>query len=371
VSLRIVLGAMVASVPGHGGATWAALQYALGLSELGHEVLLLDEAHGEGDEARRAAALREVEAGFGFEGRAALLIGEGSLGLTRDEVLAFAADADLLINLAGTVRAPAVLEAVPRRLFVDLDPAFTQLWHTQGVDLGFDRHTAFASVGLTLHERECTVPDCGRQWRPTLPPVALDHWPVVREAPREGVTAIANWRSYGSIEHEGVRHGQKAHSTRELIDLPALAGEPIRFALLIDSGEEADLRSLRSHGWELLDAAAKTGTPEHYASFVRASAAELGIAKEGYVVSRCGWFSDRSACYLASGRPVLAQRTGWERMLPEGPGLLGFSSAAEAAQQLALLRREPQVHATAARALAEERFDARRVLPELIGGALS
>jgi hypothetical protein len=370
VSLRIVLGAMVASVPGHGGATWAALQYALGLRELGHEVLILDEAHGEGEIERRALALGEVEAAFGFEGRAAMLAGGGSLGLSYEEVLAFAADADLLVNLAGTVRDAAVLDAVPRRLFVDLDPAFTQLWHTQGIDLGLDRHTSFASVGLTLHERDCTVPDCGRRWRPTLPPIALDHWPAATAAPSEGVTAIANWRSYGSIEHEGVRHGQKAHSTRELIDLPALAGEPIRFALLIDSGEEADIRGLRSHGWELIDPVAATATCERYARFVRSSAAELGIAKEGYVLSRCGWFSDRSACYLASGRPVLAQRTGWERALPEGLGLLGFSSAAEAAQQLALLRREPQRHAQAARALAEEHLDARRVLPELLAGAL-
>jgi hypothetical protein len=370
VSLRIVLGAMVASVPGHGGATWAALQYALGLRELGHEVLILDEAHDEGKGGERAAALREVEAGFDFEGRVAMLAGEGSLGLPYDEVLAFATDADLLINLAGTVRDAAVLEAVSRRLFVDLDPAFTQLWHAQGIDLGLDRHTSFASVGLTLHERDCTVPDCGRRWRPTLPPVALAHWPVAATAPREGITAIANWRSYGSVEHGGVRHGQKAHSTRELIDLPALAGEPIRFALLIDSGEEDDIRSLRGHGWELLDAAVQTGTPERYARFVRASAAELGIAKEGYVVSRCGWFSDRSASYLASGRPVLAQRTGWERVLPEGPGLLGFTSAEEAARQLAWLRQEPERHAEAARILAEEHLDARLVLPKLIAGAL-
>jgi hypothetical protein len=370
MSLRIVLGAMVASVPGHGGATWAALQYALGLRELGHEVLILDEAADEGDRARRTAALREVEADFDFAGRAAMLAGEDSLGLPYEQVLAFALDADLLVNLAGTVRDAAVLEAIPRRLFVDLDPAFTQLWHAQGIDLGLDRHTSFASVGLTLHERDCAVPDCGRHWYPTLPPIALSHWPAVTAAPQEGVTAIANWRSYGSVENDGVRYGQKAHSTRALIDLPSLAGEPIRFALLIAGGDAADIRDLHSHGWELLDPVAKTGTPDRYARFVRASAAELGIAKEGYVASRCGWFSDRSACYLASGRPVLAQRTGWERVLPEGAGLLGFSSAEEAAQRLALLRREPGLQAEAARAFAEEHLDARRVLPELIAGAL-
>src|SRR6185436_9384491 len=121
----------------------------------------------------------------------------------------------------------------------------------------------------------------------------------------------------------------------------------------------------------VLDPAQVAHTPAAYRTFVRGSKAELGIAKEGYVVSRCGWFSDRSACYLASGRPVVAQRTGWEQVLPEGEGLLGFDTAAEAADALAAVAAEPQRHAAAARALAEERLDARLVLPELLEVGLS
>jgi hypothetical protein len=372
VSLRIVLGAMVASVPGHGGATWAALQYALGLRALGHEVLLVDEVRGPGDDAVRERTLRELTGAFALEGRAALLCGgRRALGVPFDEVKALAAGADLLVNLAGTVREPEILEAPARRLLVDLDPAFTQLWHAvEGVDMGIGAHERFASVGLRLHAPECTVPDCGVRWEPTLPPVVLDRWPRASEEPTEGVTTIANWRSYGTIEHVGIRYGQKAHSVRALIDLPRRAGEPVRLALLIDPGEARDIAALHANGWELLDAARETGTPAAYARFVRASAAELGIAKEGYVVSRCGWFSDRSACYLASGRPVVAQRTGWERVLPDGEGLLGFETAIEAAEALAALRAEPGRHAQAARALAEERLDARRVLPALLEAAL-
>ncbi|HKG39127.1 MAG TPA: hypothetical protein VKB25_09085 [Conexibacter sp.] len=361
------MAGMAASVPGHGGATWAALQYVLGLRALGHDVLLLDEVRGPGDPGARNACLTSVVAAFGLEGRAALLTGGGgAVGMTYDEVLAFAARADLLINLAGTLHDPRVLEAFPRRLLVDLDPAFTQLWHAQGVDVGIGTHDRFASVGLRLHADECTVADGGVHWEPTLPPVALEHWPVVSDEPTEGVTAIANWRSYGTIEHDGVRYGQKAHSVRALIDLPRLTTEPPRFALLIDPGETRDIAALHQHGWVLIDAAHETETPDSYARFVRASAAELGIAKEGYVVSHCGWFSDRSACYLASGRPVVAQRTGWEHVLPEGEGLLGFDTAAEAADALAAVAAEPARHAAAARALAEERLDARRVLPALL-----
>lgn len=365
--MRVILGAMVAGVPGHGGATWAALQYALGLRSLGHDVLVLDEVRGPGDPAARAACLAHVADAFGLERRAALLTGGGhALGVSYEDVLSFAAEAELLVNLAGTVHDPRVLEAVPRRLLVDLDPAFTQLWHAQGVDVGVATHDRFASVGLRLHDAECAVPDGGVRWEPTLPPVALDHWPVAGEEPSEGVTAIANWRSYGTIEHDGVRYGQKAHSVRALIDLPRLTAQPPRFALLIDPGETLDIAALHRHGWVLIDAAHETQTPDSYARFVRASEAELGIAKEGYVVSRCGWFSDRSACYLASGRPVVAQRTGWERVLPEGDGLLGFDTAAEAAEALAAVAAEPARHAAAARALAEERLDARHVLSALL-----
>lgn len=365
--MRLILGGMVAGVPGHGGATWAALQYALGLRSLGHDVLVLDEVRGPGDPAARAACLSQVAHAFGLDGRAALLTGGGqATGLAYEDVLAFAAGADLLVNLAGTVRDPRVLEAVQRRLLVDLDPAFTQLWHAQDVDVGVGAHDRFASVGLRLHAEECTIPDGGVRWAPTLPPVALEHWPVVHDVPSEGVTAIANWRSYGTIEHDGTRYGQKAHSVRALIDLPRLTAEPPRFALLIDPGEARDIAALHAHGWVLIDAARETATPEAYARFVRASAAELGIAKEGYAVSRCGWFSDRSACYLASGRPVVAQRTGWEHVLPEGEGLLGFDDAAEAADALAAVAAEPARHAAAARAIAEERLDARRVLPALL-----
>ena len=375
MSLRIVLAGMVASVPGHGGATWAALQYALGLRELGHDVLLVDQAREAGDVALQAArerAFAEVVDEFGLEGHAALLTGlRRTLGVSFADAQAFAARADLLVNLAGTLRDPELLEAAPRRLLVDLDPAFTQIWHAiEGIDMGIAAHDRFASVGLRLHAPECGVPDCGVRWAPALPPVVLSRWPGAAAPPSEGVTLIANWRSYGTLERDGLRLGQKAHSVRSLIDLPRRTSEPLRFALAIDPGEARDLDALRAHGWELLDAARETGTPDAYARFVRASATELGIAKEGYVVSRCGWFSDRSACYLASGRPVVAQRTGWERVLGEGEGVLGFDGADEASEALAAVRAQPARHAAAARELAVERLDARRVLSELVEGAL-
>jgi hypothetical protein len=302
-------------------------------------------------------------------GQAALVEHEGerALGRSRGEVERFAGEADLLINLAGSLRDRRLLEAVRMRVFVDLDPGFTQLWHLQGNDMGFDLHTHFVTVGPLLGTPGCSIPTGGRDWIATLPPVSLSHWPVRPDPPaRDAFTTVGHWRSYGSLEHEGVHYGQRAHSLRELIDLPRRGDARFQIALGIHPDERTDLQALTAGGWELLDPAQVAGTPERYRDFVGASKAEIGVAKSGYVVSRCGWFSDRSACYLASGRPVVAQDTGFGRILPTGEGLVAFGDAARAAAAVEEVQAHAGRHRLAARAIAEEHLDARRVLSTLL-----
>ena len=145
---------------------------------------------------------------------------------------------------------------------------------------------------------------------------------------RRALTTVGHWRSYGSIHHDGVQYGQKAHSLRPLVDLPRRTPVPFEVALAIHPDEEGDLAALREHGWRLLDPAASwPRRPTTTARFVQGSWAEFGLAKAGYAVSGSGWFSDRSACYLASGSPVIAQDTGFGRRLPIGEGLLAFGDA--------------------------------------------
>jgi hypothetical protein len=262
---------------------------------------------------------------------------------------------------------PELIGPIPRRVYLDLDPGFVQLWHAvQGIDMRFAGHTHFVTIGLAIGHADCSVPTCGLPWITTPQPIVLEHWPVAGAVTRDAFTTIGNWRGYGSVEHGGVSYGQKAHSLRPLIELPLLTPQRFELALGIHSDETNDLAALAANGWILLDPAEVAGTPDRYRRFVQESKAEFGIAKSGYVASRCGWFSDRSLCYLASGRPVLAQDTGFGRWLPVGEGVLSFSTLDEAVAGADAIAADYPRHAGAARRIAEQFFDSDIVLSRLL-----
>lgn len=365
--LKILLSGMVAGDPNQGGATWAVLQYFFGLRDLGHDVLLLEPIAARDWDS--SSEIRSYFRSLALPGDRASLLLTGSketVGTPYADVAAFASEADLLINISGMLKDEALLERVPIRAFLDLDPGFNQVWHLTGADMGFDRHTHFASVGQLLGGPSCAVPTCGRRWIPTLPPVALEHWPLLELLPGGTFTSVGHWRSYGSIEHQGIHYGQRAHSLRELVELPERVDARLELALGIHPDEVADLEALRRCGWELVDPVAVAATPSRYAAYIRDSAAELGIAKSGYVNSRGGWFSDRSAAYLASGRPVVAQETGFSEVLPVGEGLLSFATVDEAAAAVEAVRGAPERHRIRAREIAEDLLESRAVLSRLL-----
>ena len=373
---RIVVSGMIAAVPGHGGATWAVLQYVLGLARLGHEVYFV--------EALDAAAL--APAGASLEestnsrycrgvmqehrlGSSWALIRRGSTetaGLSYAQLAGLAAGTSVLLDISGTLGDGDLFSRVPIRVYLDVDPAFTQVWEAQGVDMRTASHTHFVTVGQAIGSADCTVPTGSRNWIPTWQPVVLDEWPVGGRIERDAFTTVANWRGYGSAEHDGVHYGQKAHSLRPLMSLPTRTTERFQLALAIDEAEVADLAALRANDWHLLDPAVVAGSPSAYRGFVQGSKAELGIAKSGYVISRSGWFSDRSVCYLASGRPVLAQDTGFSDYLPTGAGLLAFLDQDDVLAGVQRINADYARHSAAARALAEEHFDSTRVLTRLL-----
>lgn len=362
--MRIVVSGMLAGEPNQGGAAWAVLQYLLGLRRLGHEVALVEPV----DSLRPQSLdyLRGVSERFGLE-RVALVAADGeSAPLDREAVRQLAKDADLLLNVSGMLADEELLEAIPVRAYLDLDPFFNQVWQQQGAEMRFEGHTHFVTVGLEMGEPGCEVPTLGHDWITSLPPVVLEEWQPAEAEPTLPFTTVGHWRSYGPIELGGRRFGMRAHSLRELIELPERCGAEFALALGIHPGDGEDIAALEANGWRLLDPAALAATPDSYRQLVRSSQAEIGIAKEGYVRSRSGWFSDRSACYLACGRPVVAQETGFSRHLPCGRGLLAFTDVDEAAAAVEEVRAHPQAHAEAARQIAEGYLDSDRVLGRLI-----
>jgi hypothetical protein len=365
----VIFSGMIAATPWQGGATWAVLQYLLGLRRLGCDVHFMEPIEGVGALSSDAVRyLSETMKQFGFADRWALVPTDGEpVGMSRAELREVASRSDMLLNASGMLTDPDVLEAVPTRVYLDLDPAFTQLWHAvDGVDMRLDPHTHFVSIADSIGEPECPIPTCGREWLPTLPPVVLDEWTPSNALEHRAATTVGHWRSYGAIYHDGVQYGQKVHSLRPLIDLPDRAGERFELALAIHEDETKDLSTLRKHGWRLLDPAEVAATPEDYRRFVAGSWAEFGLAKSGYAVSGSGWFSDRSACYLASGRPVIAQDTGFGRRLPTGAGLFAFATADDVVAAIEELDRDYKRHRVAARELAEEHLESDRVLGSLL-----
>jgi hypothetical protein len=371
---------MVAADLDHGGATWVVLQYALGFKRLGHDVHIIEPVAAESLQpegtslaaSRNARYFRQVVEEFGL-GKSSALVLEGTnetAGPSYDELRSLARRADVLVNVNGILAEPDLFEVIPVRVYLDIDAGFNQLWHaTQGIDRRFAGHTTHVTIGQGIGEPWSPVPTCGIDWIKTVQPVLLDHWPVADGIEHDALTTVGNWRGYGSFEHDGVFYGQKAHSLREFMTLPTRTNERFLLALGIHPDEKKDLEALHRNGWELLAPAEVVATPAAYRNFIQGSRAEFGLVKHGCVVAPCGWFSDRSACYLASGRPVIAQETGFSRWLPTGAGLFSFESEEGALAAIDELNGDYRRHARAARALAEEYFDSDRVLSRMLADA--
>jgi hypothetical protein len=343
----VVVAGALANKAHNGGEAWVRLSYALGLRRLGCEVRLVEEAP---SASREAVAYAEAVA--------------GSLELD----FALAQDthegADLLVNISGNVRSRALHHRFRRTAFVDIDPGFTQLWHEQGIER-IPRHDVYFTIGENIGSHDCPLPTCGITWRPTRPPVVLDEWPVA-DGGFDRFTTVAKWRAaFGRIEPYGLKH----HEWRKVLRLPGLTGLPFEAALDIDAADKADRHDLDAQGWRLVDPAV-AAEPDGFRNYVRGSGAEFSVAQGIYVEAQSGWFSDRSVRYLASGRPVLVQDTGFRSKLPVGEGLLAFRTLDEAVEGARAIVDRYDLHGRAARAIAEEYFESDRVLGALLEDAL-
>lgn len=375
--MKIVVAGWVAGFP-VAGFLVHALGYAQGFAALGHDVWFLDDGSWgpEGFDPETGAVDADGSAGVrfldreladrGFAGRWARrhVDGERVSGMTAEELDDVLAEADVLVNVSLMLPDRPEYRRVPHRFAVDTDPVFTQVSVARGNPIP-ERHTRLFTLGRP------PLPGQAHEWVPTRQAVHLDDWePSPPAGPTAPFTTVTSWKAYPPLEFEGVEYGLKDVSLRAHLDLPAHTRVPLSVALAggLDTDEGAEV--LRTSGWDVTDALEATRTTAAYRGFLAASAGEIGFAKHAYVAASSGWFSDRTCCYLASGRPAVVQDTGWSQELPTGDGLFAFSTTAEAVAVLETVAADPDHHGRAARAVAEEHFAAPDVCRAMLEAGL-
>jgi hypothetical protein len=369
----------VAKYPTGGGNFWVPLQYVLGLRALGVEAYWLELLWPQGDveRARRFVPTfrRYVEDAGVAEHTALVLFPENDRDDApgREEQTGGPTDLwerardGILLNVAHSVPAP-LRDRFARRVLFDVDPGQFQLWARQ-FELGVGSHDAYLTIGQNLGAPDCPVPLDGVPWQRVWPAVHLPAWPV-QASPGTRWTTVTQWWSEGwTILGDEVIEGHKRSSFLRVVDLPRHVSAAFELAANIHPDETADLDLLRRHGWSVVDPAVVAGTPPQFRAYVQGSRGEFSCAKPSYVRTRPGWVSDRTVCYLASGRPCVVERTGAERHLPDSAGLRFFATTDEAAAAVAAIEADYLVASRAARALAEEVFSATVVLPALLHAA--
>ena len=379
VKPRIVIAGSLAQKPRQGGHTWQFLNYLLGFKQLGWDVLFVDriepsmcvDASGAAarfeDSVNLEYFLRIMRA-FGLEGHFSLIYGKGEqvIGVPRSEVIERTRTAAALINVMGFLDDAEILGAAQRRVFLDTDPGFGQMWCDLGLANLFTGHDDYVTIAENIGKPECAIPTCGLDWITWRQPIVLDQWPA-QSGGGGAFTSIGSWRGpYAPIEHRGVTYGLRAHEFRKFAALPKLTQGNFEVALDIASVETRDLDLLKSNAWSLAEPAVIAADPWVYREYIQRSAAEFMATKGMYVHTHSGWFSERSICYLASGRPVLAQDTGLGKLYPTGKGLVLFSTLDEAAAGVQEILGNHAAHSKAARELAEEYFHSDKVLGDLL-----
>jgi hypothetical protein len=367
----------VASFPEGGGHFWVYLQYAHGLKRLGCDVYWLEELRVKGPEQKVADALQRFGARMeqhGFGGRWILYRMPGAssghdrpdyVNRDRAEAEAIFASADLLLNFHYAI-CEDMLARFRSTALVDIDPGLLQFWIARG-QIRVLRHDLYLTIGE--HVGDATASDgTGMTWHHIRPPICLEHWPYTFDADTEAFTTVSNWDSSDWVVGDtGAYENTKRVAFLEFADLPRLTAQPLELALFLrhqrDLAEQTDLER---RGWRIRQSGAVAGTPEAYRRYIQTSRGEFSCAKRSYREFRNAWVSDRTLCYLASGKPVVVQHTGPSAFLPDADGMFRFSTMKEAADAFVTINADYEGQCQAARAIAETHFNATRTLAEVL-----
>jgi hypothetical protein len=366
---------------GLGGQAWAGLQYLLGFRALGHDVYYLEDCGRSSwvyiwekedwthELDYPAAYVQACLEPFGFGDRWIYRDNYKALGMPLEAFRDVCARADLLVLRASPFWNWRPEYDLPkRRAYIDVDPGYTQISIANG-DAGLAQGIARAEKRFTYGHRagqpDCTIPLDGGPWLSTQPPVFLPEWPVADQEATH-FTSIIRWQGFKEVVHGGVAYGQRDRAFPRFFELPRQTSQRLRLAQM---GMKPEV--LEDHGWEVVAGEVFSRTPGLYWRFIQTSRAEFSVPKHGYVAMRGGWFSDRSVCYLASGRPVLIEDTGLQDWLPCGEGLLTFSDLESALAGIDRINSDYERHRQAARTLAETTFNSAVVLPRLLDDAFA
>jgi hypothetical protein len=374
----------VATFPDGGGHFWVYLQYVLGLRQLGCEVYWLEAFRSKGRPEREAAALatfRERMKQHGLGVNCILYLTHSKepsaeapgeyLDMKREEAEAIFDRTDLLLNFHYGI-SPGLLARFRRTALVDIDPGLLQFWISRG-QVRVPRHDFYFTTGESVGRPGSRIPDCGLDWIPIHPAVCLEHWPFTFNPNCEAFTTVSAWdASDWIVDGDETYENTKRVAFLEFADLPGLTPQRLELALFLRTERDlAEQRDLERRGWRIRHSREVAATPERYQAYIRQSRGEFSCAKRSCMKFQNGWVSDRTLCYLASGKPVVVQDTGPSTILPNGEGMFRFSTSEQAGRALEAINADYERHCRAARKLAETHFDAKQITAKILSHALN
>ena len=387
--LRIIVGGYIGLYPS-GGVTWDYIQYPLGLQLLGHDVYYIEDTlqypayashYNSWDDASASVEhLSNCMKYFGLENRWAYRdIASGkTYGIPEDKVKELCKTADLFINISAANELGEDFLNIPIRILIDSDPMFTQVqnWDDKNPESAFEsikysyqRYTHLFTFGENIGMEDCLIPTLGLQWHPTRQPICLNHWQANFSHSKSGFTTVMNWAARKKIKYNEIEWGQKDIEFQKFIDIPANLPE-VEFNIVVsrptNSSDSFNIQKINENRWNVLEPSKTINSVLDYKTFIIKSKCEFSVAKETYVKSRSGWFSCRSACYLATGRPVITQDTGWSKYYPTGKGLFAFTTKEEAIMAIREVNSNEEFHQKEAIEIAHNFFDSNKVLSHLI-----
>ena len=376
MSLTICLAASTIEYPEGGGHLWVYLNWALGLQALGCRVIWLegiDPAMPVQQVRTLTSMLKSRLESYGLADDVALCSWDGAplpQAMTEKCLDVDAAvEANLLLNLAYSIPSQ-VVERFQRTALVDIDPGLLQLWMSAGL-VNPAQHDVYFTIGETVGKPAARFPDCGLQWHYTPPAVFLPAWPMTRTSSRAPFTTVSGWWE-DWIEYQGENvNNDKRTSFLEYADLPLHTSAQLELALCLSNEDDEDRRFLEQRGWKIRDSWEVAPNPKQYQSYIQRSRGEFSCAKPSCMLLQNAWISDRTLCYLASGKPAVVQHTGSSNFLPDAEGLFRFHNIEEAARALTMVQSDYEQQCILARHLAEDYFDAQKVVGSVLERALA